>query len=104
MRVIPFDASLGAEITGIDLASDLDAGTSKKLNEYWAEHLVLCIRGQNLSPQDFIKAGRIFGDPFRQILFNTDGPMRETTGKKPVGRPRIRWYQQAMKVVGVDGM
>ena len=67
MRVIPFDASLGAEIADIDLASDLDAGTIKKLNDYWAEHLVLCIRGQNLSPQDFIKVGRIFGDPFRQI-------------------------------------
>ena len=74
MRVIPFDASLGAEITGIDLASDLDAGTRKKLNEYWAEHLVLCIRGQNLSPQDFIKAGRIFGDPFRQIYGQFNHP------------------------------
>ena len=35
-------------------------------------------------------------DPFRSILFNTDGSLRQVAGKRSVGRPRTRWSQLAM--------
>ncbi|HAA91692.1 MAG TPA: TauD/TfdA family dioxygenase [Rhodospirillaceae bacterium] len=74
MKVNPFDAPLGAEVTDIDLAADLDAETVEALNAAWAEHLVLCVRDQDLSPPDFLKAGRIFGDPFEQLYGQFNHP------------------------------
>ena len=67
MKIHPFDAPLGAEITGINLTDDLDISTIKALNEAWAEYIVLCIRSQNLTPREFLKVGRIFGEPFEQL-------------------------------------
>ena len=51
MKIHPFDAPLGAEITGINLTDDLDISTIKALNAAWAEYIVLCIRSQNLTPR-----------------------------------------------------
>ena len=34
-------------------------------------------------------------DPFRNIIFKTDGSIREISGKRRVGRPRMRWIQLA---------
>jgi taurine dioxygenase len=67
MDIKPFDAPLGAEVTGIDLSQELDPVEAEALNAAWAEHIVLCIRDQNLSPPEFLRAGRIFGDPFEQL-------------------------------------
>lgn len=74
MEITPFDAPLGAEVSGIDLAADLDAATVQALNDAWAEHIVLCIRDQDLSPPDFLKAGRIFGEPFEQLYGQFNDP------------------------------
>ena len=74
MQIIPFDAPLGAEITGIDLAADLAEDTIKELNGYWAKHSVLCFRNQTLSAPDFLRAGRIFGEPFEQIYGQFNHP------------------------------
>ena len=74
MKVTPFDAPLGAEITGINLADELTEEIIAELNAYWAEYLVLCIRDQSLAPIDFLKAGRIFGDPFEQLYGQFNHP------------------------------
>ena len=74
MKVKPFDAPLGAEVTGINLADDLTTETKEELNAYWAKYLVLCIRDQNLAPPDFLQAGRIFGDPFEQLYGQFNHP------------------------------
>lgn len=74
MKITAFDAPLGADVTGIDLAGDLDPATKEALNAAWAEHVVLCIRGQDLSPPEFLKAGRVFGDPFEQLYGQFNHP------------------------------
>jgi taurine dioxygenase len=67
MEIRPFDAPLGAEVIGLDLATELSSDTVEALNAAWAEHIVLCIRGQDLSPPQFREAGKLFGEPFEQL-------------------------------------
>ena len=67
MEIHPFDAPLGAEITGINLAHNIDFSTVEALNEAWAEYIVLCIRNQTLTPLEFLRVGRVFGEPFEQL-------------------------------------
>ncbi|HYC45651.1 MAG TPA: TauD/TfdA family dioxygenase [Burkholderiales bacterium] len=56
------DHETGAEIRGIDLTQDLDAATRKRLNDDFARYHVLVIRDQKLAPEQFLKAGRNFGE------------------------------------------
>ena len=34
-------------------------------------------------------------DPFRRMIFEADGSIRQTEGKMLRGRPRTRWYELA---------
>jgi taurine dioxygenase len=68
--VSPVTATIGAEVTDIDLAEDLDGSTVSKLREALVEHKVLFFRDQNrLTPATHSAFGRRFGDleihPFR---------------------------------------
>jgi taurine dioxygenase len=60
--VHPIAGALGAEISGIDLAADLDADTVAALRRAWLEHLVLFFRDQPLPPARFLAFARGFGD------------------------------------------
>jgi len=62
-RVLPIAGALGAEIAGVDLATDLDDETVAALRHAWLEHLVLFFRDQDLPPARFLAFGRRFGDP-----------------------------------------
>jgi taurine dioxygenase len=50
--VTPFAAALGAEVTRIDLRQPLDAAAIAAIHAAFDQHIVLCIRGQELSEQD----------------------------------------------------
>ena len=58
----PVSGALGAEITGVDLASDLDDQTIGVLRLAWLEHLVLFFHDQPLPPARFLAFGRHFGE------------------------------------------
>jgi taurine dioxygenase len=58
----PVSGALGAEITGVDLASDLDDQTIGVLRRAWLEHLVLFFHDQPLPPARFLAFGRHFGE------------------------------------------
>jgi taurine dioxygenase len=58
----PVSGALGAEITGVDLASDLDEQTIGVLRRAWLEHLVLFFHDQPLPPARFLAFGRRFGE------------------------------------------
>lgn len=60
IEIAPVSGSLGAEVRGIDLAS---AGQKEAelVLQLIAEHLVLFFPGQNLTPDEHIAFGRLFG-------------------------------------------
>ena len=59
--VTPFAAALGAEVTGIDLRQPLDAAAIAAIRASFDQHIVLCIRGQELSEADQLRAASYFG-------------------------------------------
>lgn len=54
LTIKPFDAPLGAEITGIDLRHDLADKSFTKIEAAWHEYGVVVIRDQNLTKSDQI--------------------------------------------------
>lgn len=62
IRVKPLSSALGAEIEGVDLASEMEApGVFQEINAAFVRHGVLRIRGQTLSDADLIRFSRKFG-------------------------------------------
>jgi taurine dioxygenase len=60
--VMPMTEHTGAEVRGINLADDIDPGARAELNRAFANHHVLVIRDQELSPEGFKKAAQVFGE------------------------------------------
>jgi taurine dioxygenase len=58
----PVSGALGAEVSGVDLAKDLDDQTLSVLRRAWLEHLVLFFRDQMLTPPQFLGVARRFGE------------------------------------------
>ena len=52
IEVLPIAGALGAEIAGVDLASDLSDATVGAIRRAWLEHLVVFFRDQTLAPHD----------------------------------------------------
>jgi taurine dioxygenase len=52
----------GAEISGIDLSSDIDAESFRAIERAYAEHSVLLFRGQRMSDQRHVEFSRRFGE------------------------------------------
>jgi taurine dioxygenase len=59
--VSPVNGTLGAEISGVDLASDLDAATIDALAAALVRHKVIFFRNQNLTTARHLALGRRFG-------------------------------------------
>ena len=55
--------ALGAEISGVDLAHDLDADTIAAIRRVWLDNLVVFFRNQDLPPAQFLAAAKRFGEP-----------------------------------------
>ena len=69
----PLTASIGAEITGVDMG-DLTIETAEELRKAWLDHKVLVLRDQHITQEQHIAFGRMFGElevhPFTE---NDDG-------------------------------
>jgi taurine dioxygenase len=61
VEIIPTDAALGAEVRCGDLRR-IDDATAAAIRQAWLDHLVVVIRGQQLSDADLIEFGRRFGE------------------------------------------
>ncbi|MBM3345656.1 MAG: hypothetical protein FJY55_04040 [Betaproteobacteria bacterium] len=55
---------LGAYVYGLDLTRQLSSAVREQLRTAILEHLVICVRGQNISPEDQIRFAEIFGEIF----------------------------------------
>jgi alpha-ketoglutarate-dependent taurine dioxygenase len=61
MAIKPLSPALGAEVTGIDLRKPLDQATVQAVRDAFDRHIVLCIRDQELSEEDQLRAAGYFG-------------------------------------------
>lgn len=62
LTITPFDAPIGAEVTGIDLRKALDKSTVDEIYQAWLNHLVLIFRDQSLSKDEQVAFANQFGD------------------------------------------
>lgn len=61
VSIHPFEAALGAEVSGLDLSRPVDDESFTMVREAYEEHSVLLFRGQKLTPQQHIDFSRRFG-------------------------------------------
>ena len=65
LTIAPIAGSLGAEISGVDLAADLDESTVGAIRKAWLEHGVVFFRDQELDSDRFLAFARRIGEPAR---------------------------------------
>ena len=63
LKVTPFPAPLGAEITGIDLSSEMTDEIFAVIEAAWHDHGVIVVRDQKLSKEDQLAFAGRFGSP-----------------------------------------
>ena len=61
MEIRPLTGTLGAEITGVDMAA-VDDATRDDLRKAFLDHKVLVLRDQHVTTEDHIAFGRLFGE------------------------------------------
>ena len=61
LEVIPLGEACGAEIRGVDLKKSLSDKVVARIQQAWSEHLVLCVRGQDLTQEDQLRFAAQFG-------------------------------------------
>jgi taurine dioxygenase len=66
MKVTQLSPAIGAEVTGIDLREPVDAETRRRLNEAVVANVALVIRDQNFTPEQYLAAVSLFGEPMEQ--------------------------------------
>ncbi|MBT6138669.1 MAG: taurine dioxygenase [Rhodospirillaceae bacterium] len=64
IEVEPLAGSIGAEIAGVDLSKPLSNRQSDEVYRAFLEYSVVFFRDQDLSPEQEIAAGRVFGEPY----------------------------------------
>jgi taurine dioxygenase len=66
--------ALGAEISGVDLARDLDDATITEIRRIWLDNCVVFFRNQDLPPARFLDLAKRFGQPIEYpFLKGLDG-------------------------------
>ena len=73
IKVEPITAVLGAEVSGVDMA-DVDDATRDELRQAWMDHKVLVLRDQDITTEQHIAFGRLFGElEIHPFTDSTDG-------------------------------
>jgi taurine dioxygenase len=62
IEVRPIAGAIGAEIYGVDLGGELSEATIGAIRRAWLEHCVVFFRDQPLSPEQFLRFARRFGE------------------------------------------
>lgn len=68
MEIRPLCDAVGAEVTGVDLTQPLDDDTRTQIHEAFLEYHLLCFRSEPLTPAEFARVSRIFGEPQFQLI------------------------------------
>jgi taurine dioxygenase len=74
LEVHKIAGALGAEISGVDLARDLDDATVAEIRRIWLDNCVVFFRNQDLPPAQFLALAKRFGEPIEYpFLKGLDG-------------------------------
>jgi taurine dioxygenase len=65
LAVRPLSPAIGAEIVGVDLREPIDDALAEAMLDVWHRHLVILLRGQQLSEADQVRFAERFGPPAR---------------------------------------
>ena len=63
MKISKISEHIGAEVTGIDLTQPIDVATRQELHKAAVDNIALVVRDQTFTPEQFLAAGRLFGEP-----------------------------------------
>jgi taurine dioxygenase len=66
MKVTRLTPHIGAEVTGIDLREPVDAEDRRRLNAAVVENVALVVRDQDFTPEQYLAAVALFGEPMEQ--------------------------------------
>ena len=66
MQVTKLTPNIGAEVTGIDLRNPIDDEARARLRAAVVEHVALVIRDQDFTPEQYLAAVTLFGEPMEQ--------------------------------------
>ncbi|MCR9176288.1 MAG: TauD/TfdA family dioxygenase [Alphaproteobacteria bacterium] len=72
VTAVPLTDFLGAQLEGIDLSRPIDRQTKAEVLDLFHAHQVVVIRGQEISPEGFIRFAELFGaiEPFFISSYN----------------------------------
>lgn len=62
ITITPLSNAAGGIVSGIDLSQPYDQETTETLRQAWRDHMVLVVRGQELTADDQERFCRLFGD------------------------------------------
>ena len=63
MEIRKISGALGAVLLGVDLAAGLSAPQAKEIRQALLDNLVIFVRNQNLTPEQFLDFARAMGQP-----------------------------------------
>lgn len=66
MQITKLSPMIGAEVTGIDLREPVDAATRERLHAAAVENVALVVRDQQFTPEQYLAAVSLFGEPMEQ--------------------------------------
>jgi taurine dioxygenase len=81
MTVRKMSEHIGVEVTNIDLRQPLDAATKKRLHDLVVDNIVMVVRDQHFTPEEFHEAAKVFGE-----LMDQDHPKYSFPGMPSVKR------------------
>jgi taurine dioxygenase len=62
IKTVPVAGALGVEISGVNLAEDLNDSVISEIRQALLDHLVIFFRDQELTPEEHLRFARKFGD------------------------------------------
>ncbi|MGE3690839.1 MAG: TauD/TfdA dioxygenase family protein [Novosphingobium sp.] len=115
MKVTPLTGSIGAEVSGVDLAHDISSDDAEAIRHAFAEHLVLVFRCQGkATPESQNRLAALFGEPQPLEVFQflgrqqssiTFDPGSKIVASEDAGAPEkttpIRW--EDLQNIGLAG-
>ena len=63
IEVEPLAGALGAEVRGVEMATDLPDEVAAEVRRAWLDHLVIFLRDQHVTPRQQMAFARRFGEP-----------------------------------------
>lgn len=95
LRMAPLHPSLGVEVSSVDLSQPTDESTRQALLRALADHLVLVLHDQALTPAQYLAAASLFGPPMEQHYSQhnmPDFPLIGLIWHRNGQRPAEQWH------------